>query len=238
MVRKFDSCYSIILEKNYQWVGSGSIPPARIPHEIVERKDACKRLYQFILEDNKYDVQKYATKWCEMLEIDTDLNEYLYNFIALRKVTDNVKLRDFQYRLLLGKIFTNDVLFKWNVVQDKKCEWCMETQTTKHLLWECIIVQDIWNYIKHTLFINDGYTLTVANIFSNRVHNSTKHIYNVIVLIVKQYLFQQKCLNNKPCSKNLQVIIKNHFRIEREIATNRKTVERKWSPVKFILENL
>ena len=51
---------------------------------------------------------------------------------------DNVKLRNFQYRLLLNKIFVNDTLCKWKIKANDTCEICnRDKQTIVHLLTHC-----------------------------------------------------------------------------------------------------
>ena len=49
-----------------------------------------------------------------------------------------VKLRDFQYRLLLGKVITNVDLFEWNLKEDPLCTFCERScETLVHLYCEC-----------------------------------------------------------------------------------------------------
>ena len=59
----------------------------------------------------------------------------------LYKITGTTKLRDFQYRLLLGKTYTNDTLCKWKLTLTDGCERCKsKPQTVRHQFWECPVI--------------------------------------------------------------------------------------------------
>ena len=44
-----------------------------------------------------------------------------------------------------------------------------------------------------------------AAVMANKVHPNTAHVYNLITLIVKQYMFSCKCLQQKPSVKQIML---------------------------------
>ena len=74
-----------------------------------------------------------------------DIEQYEKAFVNINKVTNIVKYRDFQYRLLCNAIHTNNRLFHWKIVTSKRCEYCdAEMQDIKHLMYACPIIANIW----------------------------------------------------------------------------------------------
>ena len=53
-----------------------------------------------------------------------EYNEYELAFTSLYKITNNTKLRNFQYRLLLNHIPVNDMLYKWKI-ENSECNSCL-----------------------------------------------------------------------------------------------------------------
>ena len=126
------------------------------------------------------------------------MNEFFKLFRKIEITTSWVKLRDFQYRLLLGKIFANDVLYKWKIKNSAECDWCdTDVQSTSHMLLECAQVQKIWDFVK-TLTTEQNVKWSRETILSNTVHQEPKKAINAVVLVTKFFIFQQKCLGNRP----------------------------------------
>ena len=125
----------------------------------------------------------------------------MVNFRNIYLTTKTTKLRSFQYRLLLSKIYCNDILYKWKLVSSESCEYCKaDNQTTQHLLCQCKFAKNIWDWV--ALELKEVECLTWNNyIFCNLVHPKPRHIVNKIVLITKYFIYCNKCLG-KQFSKN------------------------------------
>ena len=139
----------------------------------------------------------------------TDLYCYMK---MIYKITSVSKLRDFQYRLLLGKIFTNDTLYKWKIVKTEKCNLCNNAkQDNTHLFLECIKTRKIWQLIKDICPTIPNSAWNINNIICNNVHPDVNDISNLLILITKQYIFRCKCENVSPNCNCLSLDIKTHF---------------------------
>ena len=102
---------------------------------------------------NNVNLYKYLNRWCGTDDrVDIDMETYKVCFKELYVITNVTKLRDFQYRLLLGKVFTGELLYNWNVIDSPLCYFCQEeNETVVHLFMECKFIQEIWNTIKNIL---------------------------------------------------------------------------------------
>ena len=113
----------------------------RVTLDNLNKTNSNYIIYDYLL-GKKYlndELQKYAKCWSMQTQENITLEEYLKLFSNLYKIMDVVKLRDFQYRLLLGKIFTNDILFRWGKKESNIWEYCLKsregrTTTTSRLV--------------------------------------------------------------------------------------------------------
>ena len=139
--------------------------------------------------DCEYSIfAKYASRWNEY-GIIIETSELNKGFANLYRVTSITKFRNFQYRLLLGKIPTNVDLKAWNMNTSDSCTFCnSQPESITHLFLECIFVKRIWNFI--TLYI-DIHPLNIKNIILNYTNANGSHICNLIVLVFKQYIYRK-----------------------------------------------
>ena len=172
-------------------------------NQMIETKKPSRILYRNFILQAEYDITKYLRKWCESLNMYIELEDYYKYFSILYKQTDIVKYRNFQYRLLLTKIFTNDTLYKWKIVDSSNCDWCSSKQTNIHLFIKCPAVWKLWEYVRN-LFKTDNCKWEPYNIIFNDVHTTVKHVSNVITGITKFFIFKQKCGNINPSIKSLR----------------------------------
>ena len=79
------------------------------------------------------------------LKEHSGLDELDNHFSILYKLTNAVKLRNFQYRLLNNKNFCNDIPVHWGKTDKNICDICLtKKQSTTHLLFNCCRVRPIW----------------------------------------------------------------------------------------------
>ena len=90
--------------------------------------------------------------------------EYSFNFqeriYLLRfRVTNEVKLSVFQYKVVHNILYTNKILYKMKKKQQPDCCYCHgKDQTPLHLFVECSIAKLFWNkctrlYVQETLLL-------------------------------------------------------------------------------------
>ena len=149
------------------------------PH--LDVKDLCSKncsvssiVYEFYMHNlNTRDIYVYAKRWFKKMGIiEFCLEEYLVCFKDLYKVVEETRLRNFQYKLLLGKVFCNDMLYKWKIVKSEVCEFCKkEKQTVVHLLVNCQKAKNIWLFFQEKIpNPNKCLTWETHAIMQNHVH--------------------------------------------------------------------
>jgi exonuclease III len=66
------------------------------------------------------------------------------NIVTFREQCKNPKLRNIYFRLIHNDFFPHSRMKKYKMTNSDKCPRCDEVETTKHMLWECAHVQNIW----------------------------------------------------------------------------------------------
>ena len=209
-------------------------------HSTIYKASARVRTIYNILAANNFEFLKKAClkmqKYCIV-----NISEMSTAFNAIRKTTNITKYRDFQYRLLIGAIYTNDRLFYWKKTDSVNCEYCnIYKQTIVHLMWECTVVQKVWKdfntYVKeheHLKHCEKELELNLKNIMLNCVHPKIGNILNLFVLVLKQHIFAQKCLGKKPLFNDIKIKYVQLYEIEKHNAIQSNTITKhtkKWQP--------
>ena len=206
------------------------------PHEYdkcinIYHKGLSKKIYEYCSDDEMLCYYK-SLKWQRELGISfcEDLKQYLQYHLDLYKVTNIPKYRSFQYRLLQRGLVTNIQLCAWGICESDTCSFCTnERETVIHLLIECICVQELWkelwNYIEESYGIStDILNISGKGIISGQVHERKNHLINFLVLIVKQYVYRQRCLKQPLNFQNVKGIIRKIESIEKYIAVKNDRV--------------
>ena len=94
-------------------------------------------VYNYVIDKSHVNVYKYKEKWETFLSTFIDVEEYYNAFKGLYQITHITKYRNFQFRLLLNKIFVNDRLAKWKIKSTTACEYCGNKQGIIHLMLHC-----------------------------------------------------------------------------------------------------
>ena len=214
--------------------------------ELCKTKKKASRMYQILLRELEPSLEIMFMRFRNTVEVD--LPEYVQAFQNLYRISNITKFRDFQYRLLVNNIFTNDVLYYWKKVPSQQCELCkIEKQTVKHLLFDCSLIQIIWKqlkqYVQNSMEVDINILdFSCKNIFLNTVelHPKAAHVINVLTLVTKQHIFAMKCLERSINFGEVIDKIKKLHNIEKYNACmeNRMmTHTAKWAPaVKIVNE--
>ena len=203
--------------------------------KLLDKKNPCRFFYRSFINQSKLSTyERYGRKWMELLKVEITESEYYQCFNNIYRTTNVTYLRNFQYRLLLNKIYANDILYKWGTVKSNRCNFCLkEVQTVIHMLCECNVIKPLWakifDILQHEISMQD---IILGN------PSSSKKIVNFVILVAKKYIFNCKCQDTMPTVKGLVAYLKYWENIERFNAykTNTSTTHyEKWNGINDIL---
>ena len=204
--------------------------------DISKGKASFTRKVYWKIMRNKPKKYISAEKWKKLLgnEYVTDLHTAAFKNIY--KITNVVKLRNFQYRLLYSTIFCNNVLFYWKKMSSQECDFCDNKQDILHLLYYCTYATRLWEKLEDFLTeCGIQVEFSITNVIYNTADGSKiGAVANLITLITKQYLYRCKCKQIIPNVQNLMYEIKLIHDIELSnamVTGNTSKIMRKWKPI-------
>jgi hypothetical protein len=186
-------------------------------------EDITTKELQWILKSALNRIE--SIKWPENLEtIDT---------ITFRKNCKNTKLRNIHFRMVHSDFYTQQRMFKYKMTNDPNCTRCGNTETTKHLLWECQESQNIWklyNEILDECFLGKSKIVKYENIYE------TDSV--AILSIIKTKIIQEFIQIKRPTNwvkGNIAKIIINLRNIEMYNANKIHTLSKTKQKWKYFL---
>ena len=130
---------------------------------LVKRKASLpiESQNKWLSDPKKYDLDKID--WCK---------SYNLAFLCAREI----KLQNFQFKLLHRRIATNSYLFKIGVIQRDLCSFCKKySETLVHFFWECPYVRNFWNF---SFLVCFGLVDNISNLlFHHALLIAGYHIY-------------------------------------------------------------
>ena len=147
------------------------------PPELIEiakyykENTNCNRSFEYLMMNDKptsrIEIRKVTTKNLQtilkiaMKKVETaNFEEKLKiehfdktNIEKFRYQCKNIKFRNIFFRLIHNDFFTRVRMEKYKMINDDACSRCGRSETTQHLLWECVETRKIWNHF-NTLMVN------------------------------------------------------------------------------------
>ena len=195
-------------------------------------------IYDLLINDNGTAIRKYTVRW-QQEGFDVSEEQMQTALDTIYQCTKITKYRDFQYRLVLGKIVTNNNLAEWGISQDNKCVHCKSyIENLEHLFFTCQYVMPIIEWIKELLYIEShNKDLTFEDFLFNRINVHNSHILHFVLIFTKQYIYKCRCCNKKPRREALIQELKYLHDVEWFNACNSEQQKRKfikrWSPTSY-----
>jgi hypothetical protein len=166
---------SDIGELKYMLIGSQS----RIAVEIITTKELQICLKKSL---KRVEVATFNDR-LGIVDFKTD------NIIKFRKMCQNSKLRNIYFRLIHNDFFTYERMKRYNMTNTNRCIRCGEVETTKHLLWECQQVRNIW-LLFNNLMVNLNKQVDLVSSYDEVYNAASSSGTNLIKIRLIQELIQ------------------------------------------------
>ena len=229
----FTEYYGLIYSIPRMWISCMKNDP-KTPYEQSEVPGSrtLKCIYRSILWNESLLLEKYNCWAKEIPNLEYD--DFVRKNFEITKLTISVKLRSFQYRILSRALVTNVHLFHYRIRSDKKCSFCeLEDETVYHLFYDSKYVQLIWKEMSKICKVNE---IGFEEIILNQVVPNMRKVENCIVLIIKYYIYQKRCLKQQISVQGCKSFILEYQTIEKQIAFQKRKItshNQKWENVKI-----
>ena len=123
-----------------------------------------------------------------------------------------IKLKEYNFKLLHGILPCNKNLHKWKLRDDNCCDVCDQTQTIEHLLFDCRYVKPLWTHVNSIFNITVNFPLLLGI--------DKKFAYNNLLTLLGFIIYKEWLLCSLENRNRQNVINLLYFRSELEFRLN------------------
>ncbi len=190
---------------------------------VKKNKNINKYIYQNMLAKIKDTHTELETKWKVILNNENiELTEH---FTLLHKYIKGTTLKNLQYKILHRIYPTNKSLYKMKIINYNRCSICQTVESLEHLLFECIVVKNLWYKIFEELDLGhkfQNFEFTRATVTLGYVNHDNIYIsgINTFIVLIKQYILNCKNNNKKISFLAAKNFLIYHSRIQKSVFRN------------------
>ena len=231
--------YGILEAISHQWKAliCKNCTTVQIVYFNFESSNFTKSNYWRII-DKKQRIDTGLLYWSKKF-LDLQMDEWQKRRLSTFKITPLTKLRYLQYRILSNKLSTNQSCSRWDPLINENYTFCLiESETVTHLLWECEHTQKLWQLLIRWMeyLMKTKLNITVRTVILNNYKGQYALAVNIIILMVKMYLYRKRCLCEKNINlRELLVEIQNYHQIEYIVAKKENHVSKYYKKWKWLL---
>lgn len=207
--------------------------------EICRTKKTCKFIYVKLIKVLPYDI-KGKNRWEQIFRINREEVNWQYIFKLPRKLTLDAQLRIFQYKILHRTLPSNSLLHKYQLRDNPLCDVCDNIiENIEHLFHLCPTINELWYDIADWLYpLIDIYQyINTENIILGIYLENNLYLENTILLILKRYIYINKCRNNPVTLNGAKRFLKHVALLETNMRNDKmkRLNIQKWLPLQPLL---
>ena len=207
----------LLLKKHYSTDDLEMKPP--LLTNMMQMKDISKYIYKYFIEkDEKENFVKGIVKWEQKLDTELD-GSMLFNDIY--RITNDTKLRNFQFKLLHHILPNNKLLQKLGIKNSALYNFCNQAEDSiLHYMWGFPVAKRFWT--SFNIWISSDLDLevfeltpkeTVLCIFSDE--SSLQKIVPFLFVVAGNYIHCCNWTDTKPVLNIFKIKVKQKERIEK-----------------------
>ena len=152
--------------------------------------------------------------------------------------TKSTKLRNFQFKLLHGRILTNSFLHKIGIKNRNNCTFFeVERETLFHLFWCCRIVQGFWKILENWLIKYKIFpeTKRIDKLTALGLKSEYETpLVSLSTLLARNHIYTNKLAGKEPDFLTYLQLLKQHAFFKNQTLKN-TIYKKKWKPLNFFL---
>ena len=225
--------YSLLSAIPQQWKNNLKLPELemnRAPTPIIDNL-SCKEIYNLLIRKKNLPP---PTADKRLKEHGLDANKIGVIYSLPFRVTKEIKLAIFQYKVIHNILYTNNVLFKMKKISSSSCPFCNNVdQTNLHLFVDCPLALSFWSEFTHWYFLlcNKKLSLSKLEIMYGVLQPSCLTL-NHLILIGKYFLYTCSLNDRRYHFGDFIALVWEKIEIEKHIATSSDKLNffrKKWS---------
>ena len=183
---------------------------------LVTKACTSKDIYLALLSKMNMDNLYHSAYLSQFGTLDEEELAFRTKVFSVREI----KLKEFNFKVLHGILPCNNNLVRWKIKTSNSCDVCNESQTIKHLLFDCSYVKPLWNIVNTTFSFNISYK-QLLGMDNDFVHNDITTL--IAFIIYKEWVVLS--LENKVRSDSLSFeYFKNELILRNKIYSSCKSI--------------
>lgn len=158
-----------------------------IDNHIYNVKDLnSKLLYKCLIK--RKCARPYLEKyWGKLFKIDFIYSDWKNIYMNSVHAIPCNKLKEYAYKMLHGLLVSREILYKWKKTDSPFCPFCKESESVRHIYYDCKRVKVIWQKIGEVL----GIDIKWKNLVLGYAQNLTIHrVRNIIFKSILYAIFK------------------------------------------------
>ena len=138
-------------------------------------------------------------------------------YILPFKVTKNIKLSMFQFKINHHILYTRDKLFRAKIIDNDECHLCGVRQTLGHLFVKCRHVHSFWNHLASWWNSCNLPKLAMTNntkIYAHHPENRSFRAVNLCLIVARYYIYTAAKENESYSITAFKVFLKSKLSAE------------------------
>ena len=208
--------------------------------QVDLQKICSKNVYQVLIKEKLQTYSRIKTSYAEKYDIEAEEWHFLY--LNYRKNIISNHLKDFQYKILYGYLALNPLLHKMKVKNSSLCSFCkLYKETIPHIFYYCKYTKNLLESFEIWLEATNifGFEINEKNIIFGIYEGcSNKDLINLLLLLLKYYIYRCRFDEMLPTFENLLKNIRWNYLVEKMVAENKgksKQHDKKWNDIKDFL---
>ena len=228
----FTTYYGWMKAIPHEWIsklghGQNLTNSSACEHSILSKTKKTPKIASYlysVLNSRSTMIEDILQRWAKM-GIYFQEENFRNAFQKINTLTNSVKARAFQYRLLTGSLVSNVHLKHYGIKDSDNCTFgCEERETLVHLFWQCLHIAPLikWLSAKHTQEIKFEDFI---------ISNFETEAINSLSLLMKNYIYITRCQENVPTIEAFKQFAIQSKKLEEIVAKSKKRLfvhERKW----------
>ena len=163
-------------------------------HDLKDKKTS----FFYMILTSKFTQCRMESIYSREFDIECSRKNWTSIYIRKVKLIDDIKLKEFNFKLLHNIVPCGRILSKWKENISENCKVCTEIETTRHMLFECGRVKNLWIKVSQILLYCIKWKDIVIGVPDYNCTSSKINFYNIIITIVTYAIFKE----NSHCKFN------------------------------------
>ena len=187
-----------------------------LPTEVLQFNRIRSKQFYDVLVAEKYERPLSTFRLKNRYDVTDKELALARSYIV--SITNDVRYREFQFKVLNNVLNLNYKLYKMKLICSPLCSFCnLENETTEHVFWNCKIIRDFWNKLANELAMFDFSILTEKTVILGLLRKDCV-LFNHVLIIAKKTIYLSRLKPANPTISDFTSLFLKSYKMEKYIS--------------------